>query len=426
MFGFIRKLRADKQEVRVTLRLSGAFLVAFVVYLIAGYAVVRFLSFDTIKTYLRRNVSIVAQDFDYRGGTWMTNRYLSDTTTPTENPLYIFSLDGFLIDRMNVMSGFLDTSNVSYASSFVTPQTIISPIGEHWRVFSYPVARDGKDRGVILLGYFEPAGRPEQELDALLLATARTLDRQITFPNGVLDATQIVDKELEHNISFEIIDAFNRSHKSVGGPPAYIDKSYLQDALKRKDFWVATDARSGGKYLTHVQPIMAEGKAVGLVAMGKELAQLDQILGNLLLLSGIAGALSVLAFAGFTVFVYRHDIRDIIEERLATLTSPRYIEVKRITFEPQSNSITVNGVQHIEIPPDSYQHDICAVLFKNPRKSYDVFDLSDALGERDEGKNVKRRIYDAVEAINAKGKTLIGTKLIVYKDKKYFINPSFL
>lgn len=424
MFGFIRMLHADRKEIKIVLRLSVAFLGAFVLYLVASYSIIRSLALDDMKRYLKTTAASVSEDFAYSKGIWNTNAYLSDTTTPSEHPLYIFSLDGFLIDRMNVIGGFLDTSNFAYASSFMTPETIISPIGEHWRVFSYPVKRDGQDMGVILLGFFEPAGRSEKDLDAVLLANAQMVDRQITVTGGVLDGTQIVDKELEHNISFEIIDTFNRSHKSIGGPPAHIDRSYLQDALKHEDFWVATDVWSQKKYLLYVQPILVDRKTVGIVAMGKELSQLDQMLGNLLLLSIVAGVLSALAFAGFAIFIYRHDIRRVIEERLLTLSSPKYIAVERIAFDPQANAILVNSLQRIEIPPDSYQYDICTLLFKNPKKQYDTLDLSDAMGELDEQKNVKRLVYDAVEAVNAKVKKLTGMKLIFHTDKKYCINPT--
>ena len=413
-------------EIKVILRLSAAFLIAFVLYLTASYSIIQSLSFRDIKAYLETTSSVVSQDFEYSEGVWNTNKYLSDTTTPSETPLYIFSLDGFLIDRKNVIGGFLDTSNFAYASSFATPKTIVSPIGEHWRVFSYRIERDGQEKGVILLGYFDPAGRSEKDIDAVLLANAQMVDSQITVTNEVLDATQIVDKDIDHNISFEVIDTFNRSHKSIGGPPAYIDKSYLQDALKRKDFTVISDARSQKRYLLHVQPILANGETVGLVVVGQGLDQLSQILGNQLLLSFVAGLLSVFAFAVLTVYIYRHDIRKIIEERLAMLTNPQCAVVDRIAFDSPGSKIIINGIHSIDIPVDSYQHDICTLLLKNPKKLYDTLDLSDAMGELDEQKNVKRLVYDAVEAVNAKVKKLTGIKLISHADKKYCINPTLV
>lgn len=411
-------------EIKVILRLSAAFLVAFVLYLIASYSIIRSLSLHDLKQYLKTTASAVSQDFEYSKGTWNTNKYLSDTTTPSETPLYIFSLDGFLIDRRNIIAGLLDTSNFTYASSFTLPKTITSPIGEKWRVFSYRIERDGQEKGMILLGYFEPAGRSEEELDAVLLANARMVDSQITVTSGVLDATHIVDKDIDHNISFEVIDPFNRSHKSIGGPPAYIDKSYLQEVLTYKDFTVISDARSQNEYMFHVQPILANGERVGIVALGIGLDQLNEILGNQLFLSSIAGLLSVFVFALFTLFVYRHDIGKIIEERLAMLANPQCVVVDRIVFDSRGSKIIINGIHSIDIPADSYQFDICKLLFKNSNKQYDTLDLSDAIGELDEQKNVKRLVYDAVEAVNIKVKKLIGMKLISHTDKKYCINPT--
>ncbi len=423
MFGFIKALHADKTEINVILRLSAAFLVAFVLYLAASYSIIRSLSLHDMKQYLKITATSVSEDFEYSEGVWNTNKYLSDTTTPSETPLYIFSLDGFLIDRMNVIGGFLDTSNFTYASSFATPETIVSPIGEHWRVFSYRIERDGQEKGVILLGYFEPVGRLEKDIDAVLLANAQMVDSKITVTNGVLDATHIVDKDIDHNISFEVIDPFNRSHKSIGGPPAYIDKSYLQEVLTRKNFTVISDAGTQKKYMLLVQPILASGEMIGIVAVGKGLNELNQILGNQLLLSFFAGLFSVFVFAVFTIFIYRHDIGKIIDERLAMLANPQYVVVDRIAFDSPGSKIIINGIHSIDIPADSYQHDICKLLFKNPKKQYDTLDLSDAMGELDEQKNVKRLVYDAVEAVNAKVKKLTGMKLISHTDKKYCINP---
>lgn len=424
MFGFIKTLHSDKTEIKVILRLSAAFLVAFVLYLAASYSIIRSLSLHDLKQYLKTTALVVSQDFEYSNGAWSTDKYLSDTTTPSEIPLYIFSLDGFLIDRRNIIRGFLDTSNFTYASSFKVPITILSPIGERWRMFSYPIKRNGQEQGVILLGYFEPVGTTEKELDAALLINAKMLDNRITVANAGLDATGVVDKELDHNISFEIIDTFNLSHKSIGGPPAHIDKSYLQDVLKRKDFAVITDAGSQKKYMLYVQPILAMGEVVGVVVLGIGLDQLNKILSNQLLLSFIAGLVSALVFALFTLFVYRHDIGKIIDERLATLTNPQCVVVERIVFDASGSTIIINDIHAIDIPADSYQHDICKLLFKNPKKLYDTLDLSDAMGELDEQKNVKRLVYDAVEAVNAKVKKLTGVKLISHTDKKYCINPA--
>ena len=78
--------------------------------------------------------------------------------------------------------------------------------------------------------------------------------------------------------------------------PAYIDKSYLQDALGRTNFPSQPIRGHKEKYMLYVVPILADGKTVGLVAIGKGLDQLERILGNQLFLSLVTGLLSVFVF----------------------------------------------------------------------------------------------------------------------------------
>lgn len=415
---------ALSKEIRSIFRLSAVFLFIFVLYLTANYFIVRSLALHEVKQYLKKTAVSVSKDFIYRDGAWDTNAYLSDTTTPSEIPLYIFSLDGFLIDRRNVVAGLLDTSNFAYASSFVTPRTIVSPVGEHWRVLSYPIQRNDRGVGAILVGYFEPEGRAEKEIDALLFANAQKIDRQITVLDGVLDGTRVAGKDIDHNISFEVVDTYNRSHASIGGPPAYIDKSYLQDVLKMNNFTVISDRRTNQRYMLHIQPIMNDRKSVGIVVFGKSLEEVGKVLNTQLQLSGAAGLFSILVFMIISFYLYRHDVASIVQERIMMLSGPAVVNIDRIVFFPKDNKIVINDIHDIAIPFDSYQHDICSMLFKHPKKKFDTFDLSDAIGELDEQKNMKRLVYDAVEAINLKVKKLTGVKLITHREKKYSIDPT--
>lgn len=427
MFEFLNgnnfSFHTDKSEMKILFRLSSVFLGVFVLYLLTSFFIIRILSLNDIRTYLKATALSISQDFDFTDGVWNTNKYLSDISVPADDPLYIFSLDGFLIDRKNIIKGFLDTSNYTYASSFTIPKSITSSIGEHWRVVSYKIERNSQERGVILLGYFDPANRPEVELDTILRTNAQQLDSQITVANDLLDVSYVVDKEVDPNISFEIIDTFNRVQKSYGGAPAYIDKSYLQEALVRKDFTIITDAVSKKNYMLHVQPILANGETIGIVAVGKSLEQFNMILRNQLLLSGIAGFLSVIVFALFVLYIYRHDIKGIVEEQMMILSKPQLVSINRIKFDLSGSKIIINNKHAVDIPPDSYQFDICKLLFKNPGKHFDTLDIIDSIGERDEQKNVKRLVYDAVEAINSRIIKLAGQKLILHKDKTYFIHP---
>lgn len=426
MLGFIKALHTDKNEVKVILRLCAVFLAAFVFYLIGSYYVIRILSLNDVKSYLKNTASSVVQDFKYSNGVWNTNEYLSNVKTPSEIPLYIFSLDGFLIDRMNVIHGFLDTSNFVYASSFPKPKTFISPVGEDWRIFSYSIKRNGVENGVILLGYFDPAGRTEKELDSVLLADAQKIDSKIKVTDEVLDVSAVIDKEVNPNVSFEVVDTFNRSYKSVAGPPAYIDKSYLQDVFRNTDFSIIQDRITGAKYLMHVEPILADGQKVGVVVLGKGLDQMEQILQNQIKLSVLVGLLSIILFAIVSLYVYRHDIKDFFIKETSS-QNPLLSTYSKIRFDASEGKICIDEKPLIDIPLRTKQHIFCSLFFKSPKRKWDTDELAEKLGLSIEANKQDRHVvYDSVMAINAKFSPFVGKDLIKLRAKTYFINPDLL
>lgn len=423
MIGFIRKIYKDRNELRVVLKLSAVFLFAFILYLIANYFIIYFLSVSDIKAYLNRSVVNVASDFEYVGGKWNTERYLADISTPTEIPLYVYATDGFLMDRINVIHGLLDTSNFDYASSFKQPTTIISPAGETWRVVSHLIDRNGQNKGTILVAYFEPKGIPTKEIDVKLQETALMLDSKIQLTGDSLDVSRVNQKEVDANISFEIVDTFNRSLMSIGGAPAFIDKSYVQDALSSHGFRKVYDRNTHTPYLVYSQPIVSNNVTVGVVVAGKGLDQLEKTLGYQLWFSLIAGFVAILLFVIVVVYLYRHDISDVVQERVDNLANPAPPEIHSMSFDRGKGNIVVNKDSYILIPADSHQFDICSLLFQSPTKNFDTLDLAEAIGDQDSSDNVARMVYDSVLSINDKVRRVLRVQLITRKNHQYRINP---
>ena len=423
MLGFIRKIYKDRNELTVVLKLSAVFLSSFLLYLIANYFIIYFLSLSDIKTYLSRSVVNVASDFEYGNGKWNTERYLADISTPTEIPLYIYTTDGFLMDRINVVHGLLDTSNFDYASSFKQPTTIVSPAGETWRASSRSIDRNGQNKGVILVAHFEPKGIPTKEVDAKLQEMAVMLDSKIQLIGDSLDVSKVNQKDVDANISFEIVDTFNRSLMSVGGAPAFIDKSYVQDALSFQGFRKVYDGKTHIPYLVYSKPITSNNETIGVVVAGKGLDQLEKTLGYQLWFSLIAGIVAILLFVIMVVYLYRHDISDVVQERMDNLANPAPPEINSVAFDKDKGMIVINNDIHIQIPVNSHQHDICRRLFQSPNKKLDTMDLGDAIGDQNTGKSDVRTVYDAVLSINEKVKKVLRVQLIVRKENQYCINP---
>lgn len=422
MFKFIRNIYKDRNEFKVVLKLSTVFLFVFILYLVANYFIIYFLSVSDIKSYLNKSAANVASDFEYVGGKWNTERYLADISTPTEIPLYIYTTDGFLMDRLNVIHGLLDTSNFDYASSFKQPTTIVSPAGETWRASSHSVDRNGQNKGVIVVAYFEPKGMPIKEVDAKLQEMAVMLDSKIQLTGGLLDVSKVSQKEVGANISFEIVDTFNRSLMSIGGAPAFIDKSYVQDVLSFHGFRKVYDGKTRVPYLVFSQPIVSNNETVGVVVAGKGLDQLEKTLGYQLWFSLIAGIVAILLFMVVVVYLYRHDISDVVQERIDNLANPAPPEIHSISFDREKGNIVINKDILISIPPDSHQFDICSRLFQTPTKNLDTLDLAEVIGDQDASDNVSRMVYDSVLSINDKVKRVLRVQLITRKNHQYRIN----
>lgn len=423
MLGFIRRIYKDQNEFKIVVKLSSVFLFAFIFYLIANYIIIYSLSLKDIKNYLGHTIANVASDFEYKDGKWDTDKYLSDISTPTEIPLYIFSTDGFLMDRLNVIHGLLDTSNYEYASSFTAPTTITSPAGETWRIYSLPLIRSDQVKGVTLVAYFDPRGIAEKEIDEVLKDVAISVDSKIKVVDGSIDVSHIKQKEIDPNVSFEIVDIFNRNLMSYGGPPAYLDRSYIQDALLYKNFRTVKDRKNNNEYLVYATPILSNGQTVGIVVAGKGLDQLTTMLRYQLWLSVGAGFLAIIIFMMVVIYIYRHDFSEVLQDRLAFLSSPAPVDVRKIAFSEEKSSIVINENITISIPKHSYQFDVCRLLFHAPNRPKDTIDLADAIGEKNTTKNEVRMVYDAILAINGKTRKAIGIKLIHHEDKQYFINP---
>lgn len=412
-----------KNEAGLLVRISGLFVVMFFLYLAANYFFIRILSLNDTKLELQKVSSQIISELEFINGNWNTNKYLSDITIPSNLSIYIYSLDGFMIDRNNPINGFLDTSNFDYASTFKIPKTVSYIVNENWRLYSYSITRDDQIKGVILLAYFDPRETPETELDKLLYSNAQLIDKNIEIHDDRLDVSGVHQNEVDPNISFEVIDQYNRVYITNGGPPAYIDKSYIQSVLTENEFITIADSLNREKFLVHIKPMRSQDNLVGVVVVGNGLGSLDNILKNQIILTIGAGILAVVIFTIGALFVYKRDLATIVQQKISSASKPTVVTVEKIRFDKSSSTIIVNRKILIEIPKDSYQSDICTLLFKHPANRLDNLDLSDAIGERDERKNIKRLVYDAVNAINEKVLKVTGQKLIVHQDTQYFIHP---
>lgn len=398
--------------------------ILFIFYLFANYFYVRNSSINEVKSFLKENSLKIIEDLKYENGQWDTSIYVADPEIAIDNPVYIFTAEGFLIDRINPITGFLDTSDFEYALSFESPQTFTSPIDELWRIYSKPIERNGEIQGAILVAFFEPKLSALKEVDEEILESTRKIDSKIEFKDGKLDLAKLEEKEISFNVSFEVVDKFNKAIKSLGGGPAYIDRSFVQSALKTPEVQIK-DERTGEPFIVLTRPILGPNNSlIGVISVGRSLQPINDVLRNQILFSAISGNIILFFMILFSLYLYGREIPAILKQRLNELREPKPLSFETISFNVAESCIQLDD-EKVEIPSDTNQYYLCKALFSSPKKKWEHDELLEKFGEGF-GEGNWRKVYDSAMVINRKVREKIGIDLIVYKSKVYKINPEIV
>lgn len=384
----------------------------FIVFLLLNYLYLKWISYEKIKNNISKNINQILGDIRYSDGKWDTSLYLQDTNTPFDKPLYIFTTEGFVVERMNPIAGFLDTSDFNNANSFKTPQTITTPINTKWRIHSQPVKKNGKIEGVILTALFDPNPQIISEIDNELLNNARKINLSLEFNNDEISVDKLEPKNISSSIYFAVIDKFNRVLKEDGGPPNFIDRSFIAKELKSQNFKTIYDEKTKEPYLLLSRAIIDNNKRpIGIIVHGASLKTVNEILVNQRNFSVVSGGTVLLFLSVFITLTFGKEIK------------PKYINPDKIFFDKKYSQIILDK-EIITIEYGSKQYDLCKTLFSSPQKRWEHDELLERNKMDDEQSD--RIFYDASLKINSRIFNRIGKKLIVYKDKTFQINPDLL
>lgn len=414
--------------------------VCFFIYLILNLTFLYWSTYRDIKNNLKSLNNRVINDLIYKNGKWDTSAYVNDNQIPQNNPLYILTLDGFVVDRTNPVDGFLDTSDFKYSSSFQDPTSITSPVNEDWRLYSKPLKKDDKNVGVIIVGYYLPEKSATKEIDSQLISTADLLSSKVKLTPSGLDIKDVDERYINVKIAFEIIDTFNRALKSVGGLPSYIDRSYLAD-LQKEQYLTIKDKTLNRSFLVYSKPIFDNrNNMIGIIVNGYPLKQEDGVLRKQLLFSSISGVLVGIVLLVILVYLLRREINNLIQD--LTLSVQKAVSIsKKPTFGfDKETGILYLYDKKIEVPVKTKQYYICKALFSKPNKSWENDEIMGAIpeeyleveagdmyGSEPNAAIIKKRvrmIYDAIRSLNEKGEDVFGCDIIILQGKTYRINPS--
>ncbi len=398
---------------------------SFLIYLIANYLYLQQLAQNDVKNILRKNVGLISADLVYKDNHLDVTAYENDLT-PYDNPLYIFTTDGFAIDRERIIKGFLDFSDIKYSSSFSTPQTITTPVNDKWRVLSHDIKNGNAILGTILVGYPQPDDSALKDIDSIMADNAASLSSVIKVVGDKVDTSNVKFKNIDSKLSIEVIDKFNHTLVTLGGPPAYIDRSYLTNVISEK-FQNIDDSKSKEHYLIYSKPIIDEKtkQAVAVVVSGYSLTQINKDLHNQLVFSTTSGSIIVVLLLLATGFLLRKEIIEITKRINETIVKAIPILPKRsdIIFDKDKSIIYLKTIE-LKVPYASLQYEICKVLFSKINKRWEYDEILEKMGEDDlDVKDSWRKIYDAVRLLNEKSKVVLGFDVILFESKTYRVNP---
>lgn len=416
-------------EVKIILKITTALFFLFIVFLSVNYF---YISLSMKQRLVKDSENIlkkIASDIRPTENGSDPTLYFQDTTTPFDKPLYIISNDGFIIERMNPIAGFLDTGEFKFSSSFTKPQTITTSASSSWRVFSLPIAEDGKTLGTILTAYFDPDSYTLEIIDKNLTETAQKISSTIFFENNRINVSLLEPKNIHQSIYYSVIDVYNRVLAEDGGPPMYIDRSFFAGLLENRKPYEISNIKNKERFLISSKVLYKNDKTpFAVLVYGQPLNDLNQMLSHLKKSSLITGSAALAIIITLLMFIFGREIRILIMEKANNLVkesnSNIFVKPKKIFFDKNTGTIYLDKTI-LKIEYGSKQFDLCRALFSRPGKRWEYDELLEK-NHLTEDEQSTRMFYDAALNINQKIQQLLGDKLIVYDNKTYRINPAYL
>lgn len=370
----------------------------------------------------------VKQDIVYNNGTWDTSRYDTDAQIPGPYRLYVLTKDGFVIDRWRPIDGHLDTSDFKQLQTYAKPQNVKTVTGHEWRMLSVPInSPSGKVVGLVAVGKLDPENQNLAEADGVLLEAAKHLKVGINADETGIDVSGVDILGLPYNVSFQVVDQFNKIHVKSGNSnsidrlPNYIDPSYIVENLKAPFWKWVTDSKNSEMFMLKSEPIVdANGTAVGAVVVARSS---NENFNTLRMYVHSAIVVAIIIVGAFSLFVYLLSKRGKDNEQSAP--APLSLEeVESIEFDKNNHQLIIND-RNIGLTNGTNQYLMLQAMLAAPKKKWSADELLDKIGE-DINRNGWRKLYDAMSSVNKKTAAAMVPKLITTSNKTYRVNTELI
>lgn len=398
-------------------------IIFFIAQLIISVIVLYFFLITQTQSYLKTITQRTRDDIIYNNGQWDLFSYNGDPNLPDTHPLYVISLDGFIIDRWRPVHGFLDKSNISRLLTYQTPETINTSTKENWRIFSEPVTSGNKIIGVVTVSKFAPDAGNLEQVDTILSDNAKIIYAKLRIHNNIIDVSQIDIRSIPFDIAYEIVDQFNtvllknNNANSMDNLPDFIDRSYVGDVLSLPEYLEIKDTITNEPFLmNNLQIKDKQNNIVGIISAGKSIGFIYETIKNFVLIDTIAGLFLSSLLIHFINRSFRRNAGIRVKE--AALKE----RISKISFSKKESKLVINDTA-ILVPFATNQYFLCERLFSNPKKRWETDELLERFGEHDLTK--WHTVYDARRLMNQRLQYILPDNLIILKNKTYQINPMF-
>ncbi|HSW90038.1 MAG TPA: hypothetical protein VLH19_04160 [Patescibacteria group bacterium] len=397
----------------------------FFLQLIAADITIYFLYMRQAEASEKMVLGRIGDDIHFQNGVWDTGEYNSDPEVPGRFRLYVFSSDGFVIDRWRPIPGYLDVSDFKHLLSYQVPTTIHTITNQNWRLYSLPISNSsGAAIGVITASYFNPTKDTQNNIDAKLLNATKTISSKLTVNNDKIDSTNLDTRDIPFDISFQIVTNYNQiliksnTASSMDRIPNFIDPSYVAAAMKSPQIQQIHDSQSNDIYVVATRVLRDEHDTpMGVMIVGRTVREMYDLLRFFTIFQLCTGAFLLLVIFLITKlphFKSQTAVKHVFSQK----------DIESIRFLKEKNALAINTTL-IPLTYATNQYVLCASLFSQPKKKWEVDELLEKLGE-EMGKEKWRIIYDAMAAINKKASDIMRPRLIITNKKTYQINPDLL
>lgn len=387
--------------------------------MIFGFIFIRFVAYRDITNSLLQLQNRIKNDLQIKNGQWDTTLYNADPLTPHPSgsngyamPLYIITSSGFIIERNQPISGLLDSADFKHMNAFLSPQSLAIVTNDRWRVLSRAIKSADKEViGLISVAYHNPNDSILDVIDLALQDNLEKINSSISIKGGNIDVSRVDVRQIRYDISFEIINSYNKVLLHNGRTPTFIDPSYVEDELRNEDIRIVKDMKTANEFLVSKLAIKDDrGNTQGVVLVGQSLKSVNEILKAYLISTFIFSSLIVIPF-----IMWISGKKPIKTKSYLNVAHP-----KSLSFNAKEGFIYADE-KEISIPYATNQYNLCKALFTYPKKRWELDELLVKFGELPSSKNW-RIVYDAAVLVNKR----VGFKLVVYADKTYRLNSRFV